>query len=32
VALRMCFVNWRTTADDVDEIVRLLSKLASGVA
>jgi glutamate/tyrosine decarboxylase-like PLP-dependent enzyme len=32
VALRMCFVNWRTTADDVDEIVQLLSKLASGVA
>jgi len=32
VALRMCFVNWRTTADDVDEIVRLLEKLASGVA
>jgi aromatic-L-amino-acid decarboxylase len=30
VALRMCFVNWRTTADDVNEIVGLLSKLASG--
>jgi glutamate/tyrosine decarboxylase-like PLP-dependent enzyme len=28
VALRMCFVNWRTTADDVDEILRLLTQLA----
>jgi aromatic-L-amino-acid decarboxylase len=24
VALRLCFVNWRTTAADVEEIVRLL--------
>ena len=24
LALRMCFVNWRTTAGDVEEIVRLL--------
>ncbi len=27
-AIRMCFVNWRTTAADVDEIVELLVKLA----
>jgi len=27
-AIRMCFVNWRTTASDVDEIVELLVKLA----
>ncbi len=24
VALRFCFINWRTTAADVDEVVRLL--------
>jgi aromatic-L-amino-acid decarboxylase len=27
VALRFCFVNWRTTAADVEEIVRLLAKI-----
>jgi len=27
-AIRMCFVNWRTTAADVDEIVDLLVELA----
>jgi aromatic-L-amino-acid/L-tryptophan decarboxylase len=27
VALRFCFVNWRTTSADVDEIVDLLCKL-----
>jgi glutamate/tyrosine decarboxylase-like PLP-dependent enzyme len=26
VTLRMCFVNWRTTAADVDEVVELLKK------
>lgn len=29
VALRMCFVNWRTTAADVEEVVDLLVELAS---
>jgi glutamate/tyrosine decarboxylase-like PLP-dependent enzyme len=28
VVLRFCFVNWRTTAGDVEEIVRLLTDLA----
>jgi aromatic-L-amino-acid/L-tryptophan decarboxylase len=28
VTLRMCFVNWRTTAADVDEIVEALIELA----
>jgi aromatic-L-amino-acid decarboxylase len=28
VALRFCFVNWRTTAADVEEVVGLLAKLA----
>jgi glutamate/tyrosine decarboxylase-like PLP-dependent enzyme len=28
VALRFCFVNWRTTAGDVEEIVALLQRLA----
>jgi glutamate/tyrosine decarboxylase-like PLP-dependent enzyme len=28
VALRFCFVNWRTTAGDVEEVVRLLTQLA----
>ncbi len=32
VALRFCFVNWRTTAGDVVEIVQLLSKLGSALA
>ncbi len=27
VALRFCFVNWRTTADDVEEVVSLLTEL-----
>jgi glutamate/tyrosine decarboxylase-like PLP-dependent enzyme len=27
VALRMCFINWRTTAADVEEIVTLLDDL-----
>jgi glutamate/tyrosine decarboxylase-like PLP-dependent enzyme len=27
VAQRFCFVNWRTTAGDVDEIVRLLQEI-----
>jgi aromatic-L-amino-acid/L-tryptophan decarboxylase len=27
VALRLCFVNWRTTAADVDEVIELLVKL-----
>jgi glutamate/tyrosine decarboxylase-like PLP-dependent enzyme len=27
VALRFCFVNWRTTAADVEEIVQLLTTL-----
>jgi glutamate/tyrosine decarboxylase-like PLP-dependent enzyme len=27
VALRFCFVNWRTTADDVEQTVSLLSEL-----
>jgi aromatic-L-amino-acid decarboxylase len=31
VALRFCFVNWRTTADDVEEVVRLLTKLGEGL-
>jgi aromatic-L-amino-acid decarboxylase len=28
VALRLCFVNWRTTAADVEMVVELLQKLA----
>jgi aromatic-L-amino-acid decarboxylase len=27
VALRFCFVNWRTTTADVEEVVRLLGEL-----
>jgi glutamate/tyrosine decarboxylase-like PLP-dependent enzyme len=27
VALRFCFVNWRTTAADVEEVVRLLTEI-----
>jgi glutamate/tyrosine decarboxylase-like PLP-dependent enzyme len=27
VVLRFCFVNWRTSADDVDEVVELLNTL-----
>lgn len=32
VALRFCFVNWRTTATDVDEVVELLAALGGRVA
>jgi glutamate/tyrosine decarboxylase-like PLP-dependent enzyme len=32
VALRFCFVNWRTTAADVEEVVRLLSELGEKLA
>jgi glutamate/tyrosine decarboxylase-like PLP-dependent enzyme len=31
VALRFCFVNWRTTAGDVEEIVRLLAALGKSL-
>jgi aromatic-L-amino-acid/L-tryptophan decarboxylase len=31
-AIRMCFINWRTSAADVDEIVALLTRLGSEVA
>lgn len=31
-AIRMCFVNWRTTAADVDEIIDLLLRLAAEIA
>lgn len=29
-ALRMCFINWRTTSRDVEEIVSLLAEIARG--
>jgi glutamate/tyrosine decarboxylase-like PLP-dependent enzyme len=32
VALRFCFVNWRTTAADVEEVVRLLAELGAALA
>jgi glutamate/tyrosine decarboxylase-like PLP-dependent enzyme len=32
VALRFCFVNWRTTAQDVEEVVRLLTELGRGLS
>lgn len=32
VALRLCFVNWRTTAADVEEIVGLLGQIAARIA
>jgi glutamate/tyrosine decarboxylase-like PLP-dependent enzyme len=32
VALRFCFVNWRTTAGDVEEIVRLLAEIGDRLA
>jgi glutamate/tyrosine decarboxylase-like PLP-dependent enzyme len=32
VAIRFCFVNWRTTAADVEEIVGLLRELGNGLA
>jgi len=28
VAIRFCFINWRTTAGDVDEVVALLKEQA----
>jgi glutamate/tyrosine decarboxylase-like PLP-dependent enzyme len=31
-AVRMCFINWRTTAADVDEVVDLLVRLGAEVA
>jgi aromatic-L-amino-acid/L-tryptophan decarboxylase len=31
VALRFCFVNWRTTAADVQEVVQLLGSLGSRI-
>jgi glutamate/tyrosine decarboxylase-like PLP-dependent enzyme len=31
VALRFCFVNWRTTAADVEEVVRLLEDLGASL-
>jgi len=31
-ALRFCFVNWRTTAGDVEEIVRLIAAIGQRVA
>jgi glutamate/tyrosine decarboxylase-like PLP-dependent enzyme len=32
VALRFCFVNWRTTAADVEETIRLLAALGGQAA
>ncbi len=32
VALRFCFVNWRTTAADVDEVIGLLGSLGERLA
>jgi glutamate/tyrosine decarboxylase-like PLP-dependent enzyme len=32
VALRLCFVNWRTTSSDVDEVVALIQNTACGLA
>jgi glutamate/tyrosine decarboxylase-like PLP-dependent enzyme len=32
VALRFCFVNWRTTAADVEEVVGLLGSLGARIA
>jgi glutamate/tyrosine decarboxylase-like PLP-dependent enzyme len=29
VALRFCFVNWRTTSSDVEQIVHLLKEIGS---
>lgn len=31
VALRLCFVNWRTTAQDVDEILRLVQEIGDQI-
>jgi glutamate/tyrosine decarboxylase-like PLP-dependent enzyme len=32
VALRFCFVNWRTTSADVEEVVRLLAEIGDRLA
>jgi hypothetical protein len=32
VAVRLCFVNWRTTAEDVEEVVRLVEEVGEQVA
>lgn len=32
VALRFCFVNWRTTAADIEEIIRLLKEIGTRLA
>ncbi|MCE9531983.1 MAG: aminotransferase class V-fold PLP-dependent enzyme [Planctomycetes bacterium] len=32
VALRMCFINWRTTTGDIDEIVALLREIGQKIA
>ena len=32
VAVRMCFINWRTTSGDVDEVVRLLREIGGRLA
>ena len=32
VALRFCFVNWRTTAADVEEVIQLLESLGNDLA
>jgi glutamate/tyrosine decarboxylase-like PLP-dependent enzyme len=29
VAVRMCFINWRTTAGHVDEVVQLLTEIGT---
>jgi glutamate/tyrosine decarboxylase-like PLP-dependent enzyme len=29
VALRFCFVNWRTTSADVEEVIRLLKEIGT---
>jgi glutamate/tyrosine decarboxylase-like PLP-dependent enzyme len=31
VALRLCFVNWQTTAADVEEVIRLLQELGTAL-
>jgi glutamate/tyrosine decarboxylase-like PLP-dependent enzyme len=31
VALRFCFVNWRTTSGDVEEVVRLLTEIGGRI-
>jgi hypothetical protein len=32
VAVRFCFVNWRTTAGDVEEVVNLLRRLGEDLS